>query len=206
MPLSRIVLSCSSVTSLPCSMESAPASIAIWMLVVVAAWTATLQVLAVGLIDDRRHFRRRDVVLDRDLDDVDVVEDDSRAQPGAPRRGCLSARIPAARWIRPRAGLRLCRYEPERSVCVRRPEFSGPGTRPALMASRNAASPSMPECPRLRTVVNPLSRSSRADLRAPQDAFAGRHCGDRQQESREQTRRCSVRALSASVGTHDIEK
>src|ERR1700737_1254763 len=32
------------------------------------------QVPAVSLIDDRRHFRLREVVLDRDLDDIDVVE------------------------------------------------------------------------------------------------------------------------------------
>ena len=37
--------------------------------------SGNLQVLAVGLIDDHRHFRLRDVVLDRNFDDVDIVED-----------------------------------------------------------------------------------------------------------------------------------
>src|SRR6266849_2930985 len=43
------------------------------------------------------------------------------------------------------------------------PSILGPGTRPALIASRSATSPLIPECPRLRTVVTPLSRSSRAN-------------------------------------------
>ena len=43
MPLVRICLSCASVTPLPCSMESAPASIAIWMLEGGKTWTATLR-------------------------------------------------------------------------------------------------------------------------------------------------------------------
>src|SRR5213078_4382229 len=43
MPLACICLSCASVTSLPCSMESAPASIAVCMLLLSTAWTATLR-------------------------------------------------------------------------------------------------------------------------------------------------------------------
>src|SRR4051812_1602553 len=41
MPFSRIDCSCSSVTPLPCSIESTPASIAVWMAIFVWAWAAT---------------------------------------------------------------------------------------------------------------------------------------------------------------------
>jgi phage FluMu protein Com len=43
MPLSRICLSCTSVASLPCSIESAPASIAVCILVESIACTATFR-------------------------------------------------------------------------------------------------------------------------------------------------------------------
>src|SRR5262249_59968008 len=34
-----------------------------------------LQALAVSLFNNRGHFRRRDVIVDRNLDDIDVIED-----------------------------------------------------------------------------------------------------------------------------------
>ena len=45
--------------------------------------------------------------------------------------------------------------------------------RPALIASRSSASPSIPEWPRLRTVVKPLSRSSRANCAPSRTRLAG---------------------------------
>src|SRR5262249_36131544 len=76
------------------------------------------------------------------------------------------------------AGLRLWKYPP--LVVSLRPaaKILGPGTLPALIASRRATSPSMPECPRLRTVVKPLSRSSRANL-APKSTFPVRGSSSR---------------------------
>ena len=41
MPFFRIDCSCSSVTPLPCSIESTPASMAVWTATVVVAWAAT---------------------------------------------------------------------------------------------------------------------------------------------------------------------
>src|SRR6266568_3713383 len=65
-----------------------------------------------------------------------------------------------------------------------RPEarILGPETRPALIASRSSVSPSMPEWPRLLTVVMPLSRSSRA-ICAPQQSALGRRFHKGEQES-----------------------
>jgi len=55
-----------------------------------------LQALAVSFLDDRRHFRLREVVLDRNLDDVDVVEGILALLPLVLYQGWLSSEIPVA--------------------------------------------------------------------------------------------------------------
>src|ERR1700730_12231260 len=158
------------------------------------------QVLTVSLIHDHRHFRHRHVVLNRNLDQIDVVE--------TIFFHCLPRSVGAVYLqkflLQDRLGKRgieildipiFTLFRKFTSGC----SILGPGTRPALIASRSATSPPIPECPRLCTVVNPLSRSSRASC-APSNT---RLLGDSMIGSKNPGANSPLyrRPISASAGT-----
>src|SRR5215472_1841989 len=130
------------------------------------------QVLTVRLFDNRRQLSERQIFIRCDLDYIDVLK---LIPPDC--LPCAVCPVDQQELLFEdgigKGGIETLNVEPR--VMSLRPQarILGPGTRPALIASRSWVSPSIPEWPRMRTVVIPLSRSSRADCAAIKARLVG---------------------------------